>query len=69
MEENIDVYFYNEKKNDEVGDLSSICLTTNAGNVKYIVVKYDEEPYKDKLLETKKKIILSFGITSSKHME
>ena len=66
MEEIIDVYFYYEKDKDEVGDLTSICLTTSRGNVKYIGGKHDEEPYKDKLLETKNKVILSFGITSSK---
>lgn len=66
MEEIVDVYFYYDKKGDEVGDLTTLCLTTNCGNIKYIGGKQSENIFKDKYLQTKEKIILSFGITSSK---
>ena len=66
MEEIIDVYFYYDKKGDEVGDLTTICLTTNRGTVKYIGGKQSDNIFKDRNLETKEKVVLSFGITSSK---
>ena len=51
---------YNDKD-----DLTSICLTTNRGNIKYIG-KQGDKYRKDTYLKGHQKIVLAFGITSSK---
>jgi len=61
MEEIIDVFFYYDDKDD----LTSICLTTNRGNIKYIG-KQGDKYRKDTYLKGHQKIVLAFGITSSK---
>ena len=61
MEEIIDVYFHFDNKEN----LTSICLTTNLGNIKYIG-KQSDNYIKDKKLKSKGKVILSFGMSSTK---
>ena len=61
MEEIIDVYFHFDNKEN----LTSICLTTNLGNIKYIG-KQSDNYIKDKKLNSKGKVILSFGMSSTK---
>ena len=61
FEEIIDaIFYYDDKEN-----LTSVCLTTNHGTHKYIG-KQGNKFFKDKYLEKEEKVILSFGITSSK---
>ena len=61
MEEIIDaIFYYDDKEN-----LTSVCLTTNRGIHKYIG-KQGNKYFKDKHLEKEEKVVLSFGITSSK---
>ena len=61
MEEIIDVFFYYDDK----GDLTAVCLTTNRGNIKYIG-KHGDKYIKDQYLKDHQKVVLAFGITSSK---
>jgi len=61
MEEIIDVFFYYDNKDD----LTSICLTTNRGNIKYIG-KQGDKYRKDQHLKEHEKVVLGFGLTSSK---
>lgn len=66
MEEIIDVIFYYDgTTKDDTGNLTSVCFTTNRGKIKYIG-KQGNNYFKDKYLERKEKVILGFGITSSK---
>ena len=61
FEEIIDaIFYYDDKEN-----LTSVCLTTNRGIHKYIG-KQGNKFFKDKYLEKEEKVVLSFGLTSSK---
>ena len=61
MEEIIDVFFYYDDK----CDLTSVCLTTNRGNIKYIG-KQGDKYRKDQYLKDHQKVVLAFCVTSSK---